>query len=101
MCLLCGRLTISRGGVGCGRGGATTASRSSRVGGIHLHLERDHGNQLRLPQQQAPTASLLDVLGPWPVYLLTEITIVLIVWALMTWPWERIRRHADESPSVV
>ncbi|WP_208301382.1 TIGR02206 family membrane protein [Mycobacterium sp. DL440] len=41
-----------------------------------------------------PTASLLDVLGPWPVYLLTEITVVLIVWALMTWPWERARRHA-------
>ena len=48
----------------------------------------------------ADTASLLDGLGPWPVYLLTEITIVLIVWALMTWPWERTRRHANESPSV-
>jgi hypothetical integral membrane protein (TIGR02206 family) len=48
-----------------------------------------------------PTASLLDVLGPWPVYLLVEITIVLIVWALMTWPWERIRRSADDEPQVV
>ena len=33
------------------------------------------------------TASLLDVLGPWPVYLLTATTLLLIVWALMTWPW--------------
>jgi hypothetical integral membrane protein (TIGR02206 family) len=48
-----------------------------------------------------PTASLLDVLGPWPVYLLTEVTIVLIVWALMTWPWERTRRPAHEAPPVV
>src|SRR6202011_5038358 len=24
--------------------------RHPRVGGIHLHLQRDHGNQLRLPQ---------------------------------------------------
>ncbi|OBF29319.1 hypothetical protein A5724_25495 [Mycobacterium sp. ACS1612] len=41
-----------------------------------------------------PTASVLDVLGPWPIYLLAEIAIVLVVWALMTWPWER-RRETD------
>lgn len=47
------------------------------------------------------TASLLDVLGPWPVYLLSAATLLLIVWALMTWPWERTRRHAEESPQVI
>ena len=46
------------------------------------------------------TASLLDVLGPWPVYLLTAATLILAVWALMTWPWERIRRHAEEGPQL-
>jgi hypothetical integral membrane protein (TIGR02206 family) len=43
-----------------------------------------------------PVASLLDVLGPWPVYLLVEVIIVLIVWALMTWPWQR-ERHPDRG----
>lgn len=37
------------------------------------------------------TASLLDVMGPWPVYVLVAAAIVLAVWALMTWPWERMR----------
>ena len=35
------------------------------------------------------TASLLDVLGPWPVYIFTGATLIVLVWALMTWPWER------------
>jgi hypothetical integral membrane protein (TIGR02206 family) len=47
--------------------------------------------------RKPPTASVLDVLGPWPVYLFAEITIVAIVWALMTWPWERARRRAGDT----
>jgi hypothetical integral membrane protein (TIGR02206 family) len=35
------------------------------------------------------TASLLDVLGPWPVYILTASALIVTVWALMTWPWAR------------
>ncbi len=48
-----------------------------------------------------PTASVLDFLGPWPVYLLIEITIVLAVWALITWPWQRKRRPAEEISATV
>ena len=29
------------------------------------------------------------MLGPWPVYIFTAATLIVIVWALMTWPWER------------
>ena len=54
--------------------------------------------------RKPPTASILYVLGPWPVYLMIEIAIVLLVWALMTWPWVRARRDANEErrldPSV-
>jgi hypothetical integral membrane protein (TIGR02206 family) len=39
------------------------------------------------------TASLLDVLGPWPWYIFTATGLILIVWALMTWPWQRNRRR--------
>lgn len=49
--------------------------------------------------RKPPTASVLDVLGPWPVYLLAEVAIVLVVWALMTWPWERARQRATTSAS--
>lgn len=35
--------------------------------------------------------SVLDLFGPWPWYLIPEIALILAVWALMTWPWERQR----------
>jgi hypothetical integral membrane protein (TIGR02206 family) len=35
--------------------------------------------------------SILDVLGPWPWYLLPEIALIFAIWALMTWPWVRRR----------
>ena len=37
-------------------------------------------------------ASILDVLGPWPGYVLAEIAIIIAVWALATWPWTSPRR---------
>ncbi|MCW2653593.1 MAG: hypothetical protein QOE41_1899 [Mycobacterium sp.] len=41
------------------------------------------------------TASLLDVLGPWPAYVFIAATLILIVWGLMTWPWERTPQHGE------
>lgn len=37
------------------------------------------------------TASLLDVMGPWPWYVFIGTALIVTVWALMTWPWERMR----------
>jgi hypothetical integral membrane protein (TIGR02206 family) len=42
------------------------------------------------------TPSLLDVLGPWPWYLVTVAVLLLAVWASMTWPWTR--RSRAERP---
>lgn len=41
-------------------------------------------------------ASAIDLLGPWPVYILSEIALVAGVWALITWPWTG--RRAREIP---
>ena len=35
------------------------------------------------------SASLLDLMGPWPVYVVVEVAILVGIWALMTWPWTR------------
>jgi hypothetical integral membrane protein (TIGR02206 family) len=39
-----------------------------------------------------PVRSIIDLLGPWPWYLATEIALCAVVWALMTWPWTRAPR---------
>ena len=41
--------------------------------------------------------SLLDLLGPWPVYVLASLGILVCGWALITWPWVIRRRQADET----
>lgn len=41
-------------------------------------------------QRKPGGGSILDLLGPWPVYVFAEIGIVIVVWALMTWPWVRL-----------
>jgi hypothetical integral membrane protein (TIGR02206 family) len=40
------------------------------------------------------SSSLLDLLGPWPVYVVASMGILLAGWALMTWPW--VARSAPE-----
>jgi hypothetical integral membrane protein (TIGR02206 family) len=52
----------------------------------------DYGFLNRKPE----TSSLLDLFGPWPVYVLVATALILLVWALMTFPWERI---ANRLPS--
>jgi hypothetical integral membrane protein (TIGR02206 family) len=41
--------------------------------------------------------SLLDVMGPWPAYVVVEVVILISVWALMTWPWTRSADRAELS----
>jgi hypothetical integral membrane protein (TIGR02206 family) len=53
----------------------------------------NYGFLNRKPQ----TASLLDVLGPWPWYVLVAGSLVAAVWAGMTWPWVRTAHTRDDG----
>ncbi|MEE1652043.1 TIGR02206 family membrane protein [Brachybacterium sp. J144] len=43
--------------------------------------------------------SILDLLGPWPQYLLVEAVLIAAVWAAMTLPWVLLDRRAGTPPS--
>ena len=51
----------------------------------------NYGYLNRLPKN----ASLLDHLGPWPLYVVLEIAIIAAVWAVLTWPWTRAVSTAE------
>src|SRR5699024_10089992 len=43
--------------------------------------------------------SILDLLGPWPQYLLVEAVLIAVVWTPMTVPWVLLDRRAGTPPS--
>jgi hypothetical integral membrane protein (TIGR02206 family) len=45
-------------------------------------------------------ASILDLLGEWPTYLLAEVVIVTAVWALATWPWVAMAKARERAAEV-
>lgn len=74
---------------------AATATWAVTVFAFNVVVGTNYGYLNRKP----PVASVLDLLGPWPWYLVAEIVIVLTVWAvLLTWPWTRARRPAAAAP---
>ncbi|MEU9808461.1 TIGR02206 family membrane protein [Mycobacterium sp. NPDC050853] len=56
------------------------------------------GSNYGFLNQKPATKSLLDVMGPWPWYIVTATVLVLTVWALMTWPWERSAMESQTTP---
>ncbi|HKJ11630.1 MAG TPA: TIGR02206 family membrane protein [Ornithinimicrobium sp.] len=75
---------------------AATAAWAVSVVAINLVLGTNYGYLMRKPS----TASVLDLLGPWPWYVLVEVLVISTFWLLvMTLPWEvraGRRQRADE-----
>jgi len=59
---------------------ATTAAWAAVAYVLNLALDANYGYLRYKPE----SGSMLDLLGPWPVYILNEILIVAGVWALLT-----------------
>lgn len=51
--------------------------------GVNAVLGTNYGYVSRKPGG----ASLLDLMGDWPIYLLVILAGVVVVWAAITWPW--------------
>ena len=58
---------------------------------VTFTFDRIAGTNYGFLAYKPETGSLLDVLGPWPLYLGTATALVCVTRALMTWPWERSR----------
>jgi len=56
---------------------------------VTFAFNRVTGTNYGFLNRKPSTASLLDVMGPWPWYVFVGATLILLVWALMTWPWQR------------
>ena len=47
------------------------------------------------------SASVLDLLGPWPWYVVVATVVVAAAWALLTWPWIALDRRLASREEVV
>jgi hypothetical integral membrane protein (TIGR02206 family) len=74
---------------------AVTAVWAAAVFTVNLAIGTNYGYLNEKPS----SASILDLLGPWPWYVVAEIVIIAVGWALVTWPWVASRRDQEPTPA--
>jgi hypothetical integral membrane protein (TIGR02206 family) len=60
---------------------------------FNVVADTNYGYLLRKPKD-----SILDLLGPWPWYVLQEVALTCLVWALLTAAAQRLRPPAERRP---
>lgn len=67
---------------------------------VMFMVNRAAGTNYGFLNAKPVAGSLLDVLGPWPWYLLSELLLGAAVWALITWPWVRRTAEVTSRPRL-
>lgn len=63
---------------------ATTLAWAAATYALNVAVDTNYGYLMRKPR-----SSILDYFGPWPWYVVQEIVLIVVVWALMTWLAQR------------
>jgi hypothetical integral membrane protein (TIGR02206 family) len=72
---------------------ATTAVWAVSTYVFNVVADTNYGYLLRKPED-----SILDLLGPWPWYVLQEVVLTFLVWGLLTAAVQRLRPPAERRP---
>lgn len=79
---------------GFGYGAAVLWAAAASV--VNALLETNYG----FLSERPPGPSVLDLLGPWPIYILWEVVLIALIWALMTWPFRDPAAPRDPHTAV-
>jgi hypothetical integral membrane protein (TIGR02206 family) len=78
----------------------TTLSVTAAYAAVIYLFNRAAGTNYMFLNGKPENPTILDHLGPYPVYVLVEVALAFLVWAAMTWPWCRRNEPALPEPPL-